>query len=356
MQHRTPAPAPAAVRRGSVVAVLLTIALVLGAAACGRKPVFHGQPQPVVVGSSPSAEPSSGESPGPGTAAASSSARPSPSRSATKAPPAPAPPSGGKPGPGNTGVPTGTALRVVAGDQVFSTAGQVISGLDIHGYVRIRAKNVTLKNSVVRGGAAKCNAAVIFVESTGSARIEDTDIIPTNPNACLDGVWAANSTLLRLDVRNVVDGVKAFDNMLVQDSYIHDLSYFASDPNQGGGSTHNDAVQTYGGNHNIRLRHNTMLAGSRGNAGYQVTQDGHKVSTDLHIEDNWIDGGGCMLNFSHKGGPTPMTGIYVVGNRFGRGSRFQCPILISTQTVLSQNTGNVWDDTGAPIPKPQQHD
>jgi hypothetical protein len=51
-----------------------------------------------------------------------------------------------------------------------------------------------------------------------------------------------------------------------------------------------------------------------------------------------------------------MTGIYVTNNRFGRHSVYNCPILISTQTVLSQNVGNVWDDTGAPIPKPQQHD
>ncbi len=194
------------------------------------------------------------------------SATPSLTRTAPEPPAAPKPPTGGKPGAGNTGVPAGVPLRVVTGDQVFNTAGQVISGLDIHGYVRIRAKNVTLRNSIVRGGAVKCNAAVIFVESTGSARIEDTDIVPTNPNACLDGVWAANSRLLRMDIRNVVDGVKAFDNMVVQDSYIHDLSWFASDPNQGGGSTHNDAVQTYEGNHNVLLRHNTMLAGANGKA------------------------------------------------------------------------------------------
>jgi hypothetical protein len=74
------------------------------------------------------------------------------------------------------------------------------------------------------------------------------------------------------------------------------------------------------------------------------------------VENNFLDGGNCTLNFAHKGGPTPMTGIVVTGNRFGRGAKFPCPILISTQTVLSQNTGNVFDDTGAPIPKPDQHD
>jgi hypothetical protein len=42
---------------------------------------------------------------------------------------------------------------VVTGDQTLGTAGQVVSGLDIHGFVRITAKNMTLKDSIVRGGA-----------------------------------------------------------------------------------------------------------------------------------------------------------------------------------------------------------
>jgi hypothetical protein len=136
---------------------------------------------------------------------------------------------------------------------------------------------------------------------------------------------------------------------------VHDLTFFASDPNHRDG-THNDSVQTFEGNKHIVLLHNTMSPGRGGNAAYQVTQDAGKVATDLRIENNWLDGGGCTLNFAHKGGPTPMTGIFVVGNRFGRGSAFQCPILLSTQTVLSENSGNVWDDTGLPIPPPQRHD
>lgn len=150
-----------------------------------------------------------------------------------------------KPGPDNTGVPPGTSLRVVTGDQTYTTNNQVISGLDIHGYVRIRAQNVTIKNSIVRGGAPKCNAAVIYVEGGSSATIQDSEIVPSQPNACLDGIWATNATLSRLDIHGTVDGVKAFDDVVLQDSYIHALSWFASDPNQGGTPTHNDTVQTF---------------------------------------------------------------------------------------------------------------
>jgi hypothetical protein len=35
---------------------------------------------------------------------------------------------------------------------------------------------------------------------------------------------------------------------------------------------------------------------------------------------------------------------------------YDCPILVGTQTTLSQSSGNVWDDTGEPIPPEQRHD
>ena len=199
---------------------------------------------------------------------------------------------------------------------------------------------------------------MLWIAAGASATVTDSEIAPTNANACLDGVWATNATLTRMNIHGAVDGVKAYDNVTIVDSYIHDLAYFASDPNQNGGPTHNDAVQTYEGNQHIVLRHNTfdLSTSPHANAAYQLTQDGGKVATDIHIDSNWLDGGGCTLNFAHKGGPTPMTGIYVTNNRFGRHSFYNCPILISTGTVLSQNAANVWDDTGAPIPKPQQHD
>jgi hypothetical protein len=290
---------------------------------------------------------------GSASAPVSPSVGPSASRST-----APAARPGGKPGPGNTGVPPGTQLKVVQGNQSFDTPGQVVSGLDIHGFVTIGARNVTIRNSIIRGGTPKCNSAVISVadDYSATAVIEDSEIVASSPSPCLDGIWAFNTTMTRLNIHGVVDGVKAHDNSLVQDSWIHDLSRFASDPNQNGGATHNDGVQTYDGNRHVTLRHNTLDAGKDGNAAYQLSQDLGKVATDIHVENNWVDGGGCTLNFAHEGGPTPMTGIYVVGNRFGHNSKFDCPMLISTQTVLSQNSGNVYDDTGKPVPKPEQHD
>lgn len=259
---------------------------------------------------------------------------------------------GGKPSAGNTGVIAGTTLTVLSGDQTFATDNAVVSNADIRGYVRITGKNVTIRNSIVRGGAARCSAAVIQVE--GSAVIEDVEIAPASPNACLDGVWATATTLSRVNIHGTVDGVKAGNDVTIQDSWIHDLTHYGTGA-PGGGETVNDAVDTRG-RRRITLRHNVLYPGANANAAYQVTQEGG-ASGDIRVENNWLDGGHCVLNFAHRGGgPTPMTGIAVVNNRFGRNSKFVCPILISTQTTLSANSGNVWDDTGAAIPAPDKHD
>jgi hypothetical protein len=269
----------------------------------------------------------------------------------------------GKPDASNTGVPAGTTLTVVNGNQTYALDNQVISGKDIHGAVTITGHNVMLRDSIVRGadpspactGTNAHNSAVVWVQDGASATISHVDITPTVATACLDGAWLTSTTLRAANIHGAVDGIKAYDNVSVLDSWIHDLARFDADPNQGGGPTHNDAVQTYEANQHIFLLRNNFVVTADDNAAYQLTQDGGQLAADIHIERNWLDGGGCTLNFAHKV-LTHLTGVYVVGNRFGRNSFYDCPILISTQTVLSQNSGNVWDDSGLPIPPPQQHD
>ena len=164
------------------------------------------------------------------------------------------------------------------------------------------------------------------------------------------GVWTRSTSIYRANIHGSVDGMKAGSDTLVQDSWIHDMSWFASDPNQGGGETHNDGVQSFFGDSGVTLRHNTidMHTQSNMNSAFQDS------ATNSRVDGNWLDGGACILNFAdHK---VALTSLYVTNNRFGRHSFYQCPILLSTQATLSQNSGNVWDDTGSAIPSPQQHD
>jgi hypothetical protein len=260
---------------------------------------------------------------------------------------------GGRPSAGNTGAVAGTGLTVVAGDQVYGTDGKIVENVDVHGYVRITGKRVTIRNAILRGGGARCGA-VVEVAPGASAVLEDVEIAPATPGPCLDGIWATAALLTRLNVHGGVNGIKATGpDVLLQDSWVHDPAHFATGA-PGGGATESDAVESVG-QRGITLRHNVLSAGGRGNAAYQVRQAQGAASTDLRVEGNWLDGGACTLNFAHQGGP-PMTGIVVLNNRFGRVPAYTCPILLSTRTTLTQDAGNVWDDTGAPIPAPSRRD
>ena len=118
---------------------------------------------------------------------------------------------------------------------------------------------------------------------------------------------------------------------------------------EGGGPTHNDGVQSFADSSGITVRHNNidMSTTKDGNAAWQDS------SPNSVVDNNWLDGGGCTLNFADQG--ATLTGLVVTNNRFGRHSSFQCPILLSLGVSLATNSVNVWADTGTPIPPPQQH-
>lgn len=285
----------------------------------------------------------------------STSASPTSVTTTTKAAPKPAPKPGGStrpggmPGPANTGPVPGAALTVVNGDQTFSGSGQVIEGKDFHGFVKVTGKNITFRNCIFRGRATTSNNALLDTESGSGTVVEDSEFVPSNPAPTIDSIAARNTTITRVHIHGGVDGMKAESNTIVQDSYIHDMNWFSSDPNQGGGATHNDGIQSFDGESNVIIRHNTidMSTTKSPNAAWQTS------AFNSRIENNFLDGGGCIINVNQM---ARSGGLAIVGNRFGRHSEFKCPILLSTRSKLSENSGNVWADTGEAIPEPQVHD
>lgn len=257
----------------------------------------------------------------------------------------------GRPDASCTGVPSGTVLSVINGDLTISNDGAVVEGRDISGFLIIQANNVTVKNTIIRGRTPSGNGAYINIKSGTGIIIQDTEIAPTVPSVYLDGIWGSNFTGVRLNIRGGVDGMKIDNNTRIESSYIHDLAYFASDPNQGGGSTHNDGIQILEGT-GIRLVGNNIPMIRSNNAAVQVTQD-YGVVSDLVASGNWFDGGGCTINIAHKTRAS-LSGVTFMNNRFGRNSSYSCPILLSTQSNVSL-TNNVYDDNGQIVPV-QVHD
>ena len=251
-----------------------------------------------------------------------------------------------RPGPDNTGVPAGTVLRQHWGNLTITTPGATYDGLDIHGFVNVKAPNVTITRSIIRGGVGTYSIGLV-TNTTPTATglvIQDSDIVPEHPSVWLDGVKGANFTLRRVDVRGTVDNVKVHgDNVTIENSWLHDSKHYAYDPHQTNGS-HNDGVQVLGGR-NIRIRNNTITGAY--NAALQVTQD-FSATTDLQFTGNHVDGGGCTVNLAHKK-LASMSGITVSGNRFGRNTRYYDCAIIATRGTTLTASNNVWDATGTPV-------
>jgi hypothetical protein len=245
-------------------------------------------------------------------------------------------------------VPAGTNLKQHYGDLVITTAGATYDALDIHGFVSIKAPNVTIKRSIIRGGVAQDGSSVGVVTDTSSAGtnfvLEDSEIVPEHPSVAIDGIKGWNYTLNRVDIHGTVDTAKVYgDNATIKNSWLHGTVYYDHDPYQDGGHTHNDGVQVLSGT-NIHILHNTITGAY--NAAMQVTQ-GHGAVSSLWFDNNWADGGGCTVNLNNTPMPT-MKAITVSENRFGHDTRNpNCPI-IATQATQLVATGNVWDDTGNP--------
>ncbi|MDC3954496.1 hypothetical protein [Polyangium jinanense] len=234
-----------------------------------------------------------------------------------------------QPGPDNTGVPKGTILTPSGSIQV-TTNGAIVEDLDIQGEVQILADDVTIRRCRITSG--DYYPIRYFDNDNKGLVVEDTEIIGTSADVTA-GLSFSNYTARRVNVHGSADGFKADENVLIEDSWIHDLGNY---PDQ-----HNDGVQSTHGL-NVHLRHNRIEGAS--NACVQ-TGDESGDTTDLLIECNWLSGGGYSLNLRGK----MPTGIKVLRNRF-KGDWGYGPWTIDdpNPTVV----GNVNDADGTPIEYP----
>lgn len=248
---------------------------------------------------------------------------------------------------GNTGY-----VRLIQnlGSITITEPDTILDGLDIHGYVSIKAPNVTLKRCIIRGGAPATqgqNALLnITAANAGGYLVEDVTLVPDYPNVRQNGVYVNKAgRFRRIDLSGTVDGIVAYGNGVeVLDSYLHDFVTYPSDPAQGGKPSHSDGIQVQAGQ-GVTIRGTTITGAN--NAAIMVQQDAGAIS-DLTIETCYLDGGGATVNFGSTG--APKTNLFMRNNRFGPNRRNIGMAIIAnpTQSPLTA-VGNVWDDTGLPV-------
>lgn len=243
------------------------------------------------------------------------------------------------PGAHNTGVPAGTQLRVHRGDLVITRPGTVIDGLDIHGYVEVRAKDVTIRNSIIRGGAASGHSALVRSASDGaSLTITDSELVPNVQRHSINGLMGWNIDAQRLDIHHVIDPAHFFGsgNVQLRDSWIHDNLHYVNDPSWGGKPSHDDGIQIQSGS-------GYWITGNRiegaTNAGIMITQDAGRTA-NIMIRDNFLDGGGCTIN-AHDKGKGAFSNIDIRDNVFGTDSKYNCQLIRTAGDITFTNNSMV---------------
>ena len=226
----------------------------------------------------------------------------------------------------------------------------VIEGLDIHGYVIIKAANCIIRRCIIRGGPPATQGQNALLNIThpdaGGYLVEDVTLKPDYANVRQNGIYVNRpGRFRRINLSGTVDGIVVYGNGVeLIDSYLHDFVVYPSDPAQGGKPSHADGVQISAGR-GVRIT-GTTIEGAN-NAAIMVTQDAGTTG-DLLMEGNYLDGGGATINFGSGG--APKTGLTVRNNRFGRHQRNPGMAIIRhpVQSPLTES-GNVWDDDGTPI-------
>lgn len=233
-----------------------------------------------------------------------------------------------KPGPHNTGVPAGTQLTP-SGSIRIEEDGAIVEDLDITGEISILANDVTIRRVRLRSG--DYYPIRYFDEDNTGLVIEDSEIEGTS-DAVTAALSFASYTARRLNVHGGADGFKADANVVIEDSWIHDL--------RNGPDQHNDGVQSTGGA-NVTLRNNWISGGS--NAAVQTGDEG-AATENLTIECNWLGGGGYTLNIRGEGATVPR-GTKIVDNVFARDHGYGPWTLDDPNPIIA---GNTYED-GAPI-------
>jgi hypothetical protein len=225
----------------------------------------------------------------------------------------------------------------VSGGLRISEKGAVVEGKDIAGTVVVAAADVHIRHSrIVGDGTADFG---ILVES-GNVTVSDSEI-----SGFRNGIGFDNWSAYRINLHGVSDdGAKLGSNVVLADSWIHDLT-----PSEG---AHADGGQMQGGSRNLVVRGNvidvTSRAGSSGNAALFLAPDlGPSSDGPVVIADNWLNGGNYTLYcVDGNNGEFYVRNIAITGNRFGREFKYGP----ATVNVPVSHAGNVFDDTGEPVP------
>jgi hypothetical protein len=273
----------------------------------------------------------------------------------------------------NTGIPAGTSLTTYTGANPVTSNGTTITGKIFSGSncpLVITAINVTISNSQFdcpSANALYVDDAANYVRTSSATvyavTIQDSEIDCGNSDAT--GIQEADIHAIRVEIVGCVNGFSINQNVLIEDSYLHNEGSIGADP-------HEDGVELAFGHWtgssypccaaNMTFTHNTIFGRTHGD-----TQNGTSAiianggngnsSKDVNIiEQQNLLAGGSFTIYCDQG--FAGTNFQVVNNHFS--TQFGALVGESgpsddcADEILS---GNVYHESGLPItlsaPAPQ---
>ncbi len=256
----------------------------------------------------------------------------------------------GWPGPSNTGVPAGRALTPMGGMSI-TRDGTVIDGADITGCVTVKASNVTIRNSRIRGACAVGTVRTDLYGLTLNTRLENVEVDGQRRAPTWPLIVGSNFTCLRCNLHSGGSQLHFTDNVTVLSSWLHD-------PYQAG-TSQNSAMASHGGGGSV-IRGNTLDCGTAENCSAALALYGNFGPIhDVLIEGNLLSGGAyCMYAGSLPTRPFPVaTNVRVVGNAFARAPYARCGFNGAATAWVRDGgnewRGNYWNEPGRPpVPDP----
>jgi hypothetical protein len=273
----------------------------------------------------------------------------------------------GYPNAGNTGVQAGIALRDPVNDANYAKStkllfgdrnGMVIQNLDVTGQIHVTASNVTIRNVRVNCTNGAAAGAIHQARESQNLTIEHVTIIGSKTTQCQYGVLSSGKgTIVRAsNISVVTDAISPYGDTVVEDNYVHDLTFFPGD--------HVAAFGYDGGNGGvgpITIRHNTF--DDPNNDGNNLialySQNGPVVNTT--IDNNWLAGSGhIMWAGGYPADCSSSPGVHdvqITNNRFStryfpNGGSFGAVVGWCPHATGNVWSGNVWVDgakTGKPV-------